>query len=144
MRLSVYDDDKIRMSIILTIFSPFLGTTAREPWLVCGMMDYFNHAKSVRIVDVLVKVQEPHDIFIFNKLLEWVSTSKRAQAFELFWHIVKKQPSWLYKVASHQFFKEMLRVLKVKFCSLTIFNGIQKAIILPFTQCRRSRTSSPQ
>lgn len=77
------------------------------------MMDYFNQMRSPRIVDVLVKVREPHDGFIFDKLLDWVTTSKRTQAFELFWLIVKKQPSWLYKVASHQFFKEILRVLRV-------------------------------
>lgn len=91
------------------------------------MMDYFNHARSVRIVDVLVKVQAPHDGFIFDKLLEWVNTSKRNQAFELFWHIVKRHPSWLCKVASHQFFREILRALRVSIwyssaCKLHMFS----------------------
>lgn len=77
------------------------------------MMDYFSNTNSVRIVDVLVKVQMPHDNYIFDKLLEWVHSQKRNQAFNLFWHIVKKHPSWLHKVATHPLFREILKVLKV-------------------------------
>lgn len=86
---------------------------AKDPWVVCGMMDYYSNTNSVRIVDVLVKVQTPHDNYIFDKLNDWVNSAKRNQAFSLFWHIVKKHPSWLHKVATHALFREILRVLKV-------------------------------
>lgn len=86
------------------------------------MMDYFSQTSSGRIVDVLVKVQAPHDTYIFDRLLEWLSMPKRDQALFLFWHIVKRHPSWLYKVASHQLFKEILRVLKVR--TILIFVSI--------------------
>lgn len=77
------------------------------------MMDYFSLTNSERIVDILVKVQPPHDRYIFDKLLEWLNMAKRDQALFLFWHIVKRHPSWLYKVASHLLFKDILKVLKV-------------------------------
>lgn len=93
---------------------------AKESWLVYGMMDYFSNNNSERIIDVLVKVQAPHDNYIFDKLLDWINTTKRNQAFYLFWHIVKRHPSWLHKVASHPLFKEILKVLRV----YSIFHSI--------------------
>lgn len=97
-------------------FNDFVSTfvhLAKDSWVVSGMMDYYSNTNSVRIVDVLVKVQTPHDNYIFDKLFEWVNSAKRNQAFNLFWLIVKKHPSWLHKVATHPLFREMLKVLKV-------------------------------
>lgn len=86
---------------------------AKESWLVVGMMDYFGQTNSARIVDVLVKVQQPHDKHIFDRLCDWLHTVHRQQAITLFGHIVKRHPSWLYKVASHPFLRDILRLLKV-------------------------------
>lgn len=79
------------------------------------MMDYFSQTNSSRIVDVLVKVQPPHDKFIFDRMSEWLQhISHRNQSITLFGHIVKKHPSWLYKVASHPFLRDILKLLKVR------------------------------
>lgn len=86
---------------------------ARDSFIVFGMMDYYANTNSNRIVDVLVKVQPPHDNYIFDKLFDWINSTKRNQAFSLFWQIIKKNPSWLHKIASHQLFREILKVLKV-------------------------------
>lgn len=77
------------------------------------MMDYFGQTHSARTVEVLVKVQQPHDKYIFDRLVEWLHTSQRNQAITLFGYIVKKHPSWLYKVANHPFLRELLKLLKV-------------------------------
>lgn len=77
------------------------------------MMELFTNTNSMRIVEILVKVQDPHDKYIFDKLLEWINASRRKDAFTLFGQIIQKHPSWLYKVASHQLFKEILKVVKV-------------------------------
>lgn len=99
--------------ILIVFFLLLARNLAKEPWVVCGMMDYFIQVRSARIVDVLVKAPEPHYNHIFDRLLEWTNSSKRNHAFELFWHIVKRHPSWLCKVDSHQFFREILKLLKV-------------------------------
>lgn len=77
-------------------------------------MEYFSNTNSQRIVEILVKVQSPHDTFIFDRLVYWMNGSNRNQAITLFAHIVKHHPSWLYKVANHQLFKDILKLLKVQ------------------------------
>lgn len=119
MMLRTHSSQTIKFMKI-SLFTPMahFSRSAKDSWVVSGMMDYYSNTNSVRIVDVLVKVQAPHDNYIFDKLFEWVNSAKRNQAFNLFWHIVKKHPSWLHKVATHPLFKEMLKVLKV--CSILI------------------------
>ena len=76
------------------------------------MIDYYAQTNSIRIVDVLVKVQTPHDKFIFDKLAKCLENQK-ITTLTLFGHIVRKKPTWLYKFVTHTFFKEMLKLLKV-------------------------------
>lgn len=97
-----------RFFAIMTIFP-----IGKESWLVNGMMDYFSQTNSSRIVDILVKVQTPHDTFIFDRLAHWMHGPQKNLAITLFGHIVKNHPSWLYKVANHQLFKDILRLLRV-------------------------------
>ena len=63
------------------------------------MIDYYAQTNSFRIVEVLVKVQTPHDINIFNKLQKCLQESNPKQktvALTLFAHIVRKvNPSTL-------------------------------------------------
>lgn len=57
------------------------------------MIDYYAQTNSYRIVEVLVKVQTPHDINIFNKLQKCLQESNPKQktvALTLFAHIVRK------------------------------------------------------
>lgn len=94
---------------------------AKESWLINGMMDYFSQTNSSRIVDILVKVQPPHDKFIFDRLAEWLSVpSHRNQSITLFGHIVKKHPSWLHKVAGHVLFRDILKLLRVTYYSFVV------------------------
>lgn len=85
----------------------------KEPWLINGIMEYFCNTNSSRIVEILVKVQSPHDTYIFDRLVHWMNGSNKNEAITLFGHIVKHHPSWLYKVANHQLFKDILKLLKV-------------------------------
>lgn len=77
------------------------------------MMDYFLQTNSIRIVDVLIKVQPPHEKHLFDRLAEWVRGSQKNQALTLFGHIVRKHPTWLHKVVQHSLMKEVLKLLKV-------------------------------
>jgi hypothetical protein len=57
------------------------------------MIDYYAQTNSFRIVEVLVKVQTPHDINIFNKLQKCLQDPKKTVALNLFAHIVRKVSS---------------------------------------------------
>ena len=93
--------------------------TAKESWIVNGMIDYFMHTNSYRIFEVLVKVQTPHDLHIFNKLQKCIQDTnnqlQKRTALTLFGQIVRKHPTWLHKVVNHGFLKELLKLLKVRF-----------------------------
>lgn len=93
----------------------YLTFLAKEPWVVNGMIEYYAQTNSIRIVDVLVKVQIPHDKYIFDKLEKYlhVDSSQKVTALTLFGYIVRKHPTWLYKVVGHSFFKILLKLLKV-------------------------------
>ncbi|EAT46251.1 AAEL002548-PA, partial [Aedes aegypti] len=87
----------------------------REPWFAHYMMDYFGQTSSIRVVDILVKVQTPHDKFILDKLTEWIrSGSNKMLALTLFGHIIQKRPTWLYKVGNHLLVKEVLKQSKME------------------------------
>lgn len=79
-----------------------------------GLLDYYCQTNSVRIVDVLVKVPQPHERYIFDRLLEWMRGSHKIPALSLLGRIIMKHPTWLYKVDSHGVMKELLKLLKVE------------------------------
>jgi tuberous sclerosis protein 1 len=95
----------------------FQFNLAKEAWLVNGLIDYFAQTNSYRIVEILVKVQNPHDLMIFNKLQRCLQEQPRQKtvALTLFSHIVRKHPTWLFRVVNHPFLKDLLKMLKVSF-----------------------------
>ncbi|XP_055849067.1 hamartin [Episyrphus balteatus] len=92
-----------------------LFNQTKDIWLVHGMMDYFFKTGSLRIMEVLVKAQSPHDIYIFDRLSDWLkSSSHRLQALTLFGFVVRKHPTWLYKIEKHKIIWDMLKLLKTE------------------------------
>uniref|UniRef100_A0A1Q3F8K2 Putative rho-associated coiled-coil n=1 Tax=Culex tarsalis TaxID=7177 RepID=A0A1Q3F8K2_CULTA len=88
-------------------------------------MDYFGQTSSVRIVDILVKVQPPHDKFILDKLAEWIrSGGNKMLALTLFGHIIQKRPTWLHKVGNHQLVKEVLKLSKLEREIIPLINAV--------------------
>ncbi|KAI5701611.1 hypothetical protein M8J75_011338 [Diaphorina citri] len=90
--------------------------SSKEPWLVNGLVDYFLASNSLRAVDVLVIIREPHDKFLFDRVAETLrSSSTRLGALTLLGHIVQRQPTWLYKIMSHPtLMKDLLKILKTE------------------------------
>lgn len=68
-------------------------------------------------MELLVKVQQQHDQFIFDKLTKMIkekeSPNARRTALGLFGHIIRKHPTWIHKVVDHQLMKEVMKLLKV-------------------------------
>lgn len=86
---------------------------AKEQWLVHSLMEYYKKTGSARIIEVLVKVLQPHDAYILDKLAEWLkSPSQRIYALNLFCFVVRKHPTWLFKLEKHRLVKDMLIWLK--------------------------------
>ncbi|KAL7020613.1 hypothetical protein ACKWTF_011588 [Chironomus riparius] len=101
--------------------------STKESWIVNGMIDYYAQTNSFRIVEVLVKVQTPHDINIFNKLQKCLQESNPKQktvALTLFAHIVRKHPTWLHKVVNHGFLKDLLKFLRYERDVITLISGL--------------------
>lgn len=66
---------------------------------------------------MLSGVREPHDKHLLDRLAETLAKSgghgPRVQALTLLGHVARRQPTWLYKLANHGLFKELLKLLKV-------------------------------
>ncbi|XP_013111811.1 hamartin [Stomoxys calcitrans] len=85
----------------------------KDQWLVHSLMEYYLKTGSVRIVDVLIRAQGPHDGYIFDRLADWLKTpSQRINALNLFCFVVRRHPTWLFKVEKHRLIKDMLHWLK--------------------------------
>jgi tuberous sclerosis protein 1 len=91
---------------------------AKDNWLVNGLFDYYLSTDSLRAVEVLAGVREPHDKHLFDKLSETlaakpVNNGHKVRTLTLLGHVARRQPTWLYKLASHVLFKQLLYLLKV-------------------------------
>ncbi|XP_065371355.1 hamartin [Calliphora vicina] len=88
-------------------------TLTKDQWLVHNMMEYYLKTGSARIIEVLVKAQSPHDGYLFDRLADWLKTpSQRVHSLNLFCFVVRRHPTWLFKVEKHRLIKDMLHWLK--------------------------------
>jgi len=85
--------------------------------LVNGLFDYYLSTNSLRTAEVLAGVRDPHDKHLLDRLSDILSkfgnTGQRIQALTLLGHIARRQPTWLYKLANHALFRDLLKLLKV-------------------------------
>ena len=80
----------------------------RESWLVAGLYDYYAATASGRGMRLLANVREPHDKILCDRLADGLRAGSGAGlslALDLLGYIVRKQPTWLHRVAHHQMFK---------------------------------------
>ncbi|XP_012257085.2 hamartin [Athalia rosae] len=95
----------------------FLAT--KDNWLVNGLFDYYLSTNSLRAVEVLVGVKEPHDKHLLDRLAEALikhsgnGQGQRVQALTLLGHVVRRHPTWIYKLPNHCLFERLLKLLKV-------------------------------
>uniref|UniRef100_A0A1B6J1T1 Hamartin n=1 Tax=Homalodisca liturata TaxID=320908 RepID=A0A1B6J1T1_9HEMI len=85
-----------------------------DTWLVNGLFDYSMQTGSLRTVDVLIGIREPHETHLFNKFSESLRGNNKLQALTLLGHIVRRQPTWLFKITRHSLFKDLLKLLKTE------------------------------
>ncbi|CAD6194334.1 unnamed protein product [Caenorhabditis auriculariae] len=77
---------------------------------VTKLVEYYIETKSEKAVDLLQKVQEPHDEDLLNCLEHFIKSkgSKSAIAIILLGQIVQQAPSWTPKISSHSIFRLIL------------------------------------
>lgn len=111
-----------------TFHQLFLST--KESWLLNGMFDYYIQSGSVRAIDVLNGVREPHDRYLFDRLTETLRGLNRLSGLTLLGHVVRRRPSWIYRIASHNVFKELLRILKSEKDIVVLMSALLIVVIL--------------
>ncbi|GAB0100482.1 Hamartin [Sergentomyia squamirostris] len=107
-----------------------MGSSIKDPWFVNGMVDYFCQTSSIRVVEVLVKVQTPHDRFIFDRIAEHLRGANKMSALSILGLIIPRHPTWLFKVTSHQLWKDLLKLLKTERDIIPVFSGLLCVITL--------------
>ncbi|CAL7939958.1 unnamed protein product [Xylocopa violacea] len=106
----------------------------KDNWLVNGLFDYYLSTNSLRAVEVLAGVRDPHDKHLLDRLSEALSksgsNSQRIQTLTLLGHIARRQPTWLYKLASHTLFRDLLKLLKVEADTLSLMSALLLLVML--------------
>lgn len=107
--------------------------SVREPWLINGLYDYYLNTNSLRSMEILANVNEYHHKYLFDRLNESIKrqeTELRVKALTLLGHIVRKQPTWIYKINEHPLMKEILMVLKTEDDILALISALLLTIVL--------------
>ncbi|XP_071443239.1 hamartin isoform X2 [Hetaerina americana] len=102
----------------------------KESWLLNGIFDYYMSTNSNRIVEILVGVREPHDKYLFDRISESLKGNQKLQSLTLLGHIVRRQPTWLYKIAQHTLMKDLLKLLKTEIDILPLMSALLVIIVL--------------
>ncbi|XP_014474837.1 PREDICTED: hamartin [Dinoponera quadriceps] len=110
----------------------FLST--KDNWLVNGLFDYYLSTNSLRTAEVLAGVRDPHDKHLLDRLSDVLSKTgncgQRVQALTLLGHIARRQPTWLYKLANHALFRDLLKLLKVETDILPLLSALLLLVML--------------
>ncbi|XP_071482013.1 hamartin-like, partial [Diadema antillarum] len=86
---------------------------------------------SFQAQDILAGVREPHDKPLLDKLNECLkSSSSRLPALTLLSHIVRRQPSWLYKIVQTPLFASLITCLKTDTDIPVLMCGVLMVTIL--------------
>ncbi|XP_077271959.1 tuberous sclerosis 1 protein hamartin isoform X3 [Temnothorax americanus] len=106
----------------------------KDNWLVNGLFDYYLSTNSLRTAEVLAGVRDPHDKHLLDRLSDILSkpgnSRQRIQALTLLGHIARRQPTWLYKLASHALFRDLLKLLKVEADILPLMSALLLLVML--------------
>ncbi|XP_049814163.1 hamartin [Schistocerca nitens] len=111
-----------------TIHDIFNST--KESFMVNGLFEYYLTTSSVRSAEILAGVREPHDKHIFDKISESMKGSLKLQALTLLGHIIKRHPTWIFKITNHSLFKDILKLLKVETDILPLMSALLVLIVL--------------
>ncbi|XP_030647399.1 TSC complex subunit 1a isoform X2 [Chanos chanos] len=99
--------------------------------LLNGLVDYYLDTNSPQAVDILSSVREPHDKHLLDKMNECMAKQGcRLPAITLLGHVVRKQPSWIHKIARFPLLASLLKCLKTDSDMVVLITGVLVLITL--------------
>ncbi len=87
---------------------------SKDATIFNALFESFLKTKSSRLLEILASVNESHSQYLFDRMNELVKTCNYTETTSIFAAIIRKQPSWLYKVVGSLFFTQYLKTLKME------------------------------
>uniref|UniRef100_A0AAY5EKB9 TSC complex subunit 1b n=1 Tax=Electrophorus electricus TaxID=8005 RepID=A0AAY5EKB9_ELEEL len=106
-------------------------STERGSVLLNGLVDYFLETESTPVTHILCSVREPHDKHLFDKMNECMAKPAcRLSTLTLLGHVVRKQPSWIHKIARYPLLLSLLRCLKMDTDAVVLITAVLVLVTL--------------
>ncbi|XP_066502857.1 TSC complex subunit 1b [Hoplias malabaricus] len=106
-------------------------STDRGSMLLNGLVEYFLETNSAQAVNILCSVREPHDKHLFDKMNECMAKQAcRLPTLNLLGQVVRKQPSWIHKIARYPLLLSLLKCLKTDTDVVVLITGVLVLVTL--------------
>uniref|UniRef100_A0A8C6KS20 TSC complex subunit 1b n=1 Tax=Nothobranchius furzeri TaxID=105023 RepID=A0A8C6KS20_NOTFU len=106
-------------------------STERGSMLLNGLVDYFLETNSAQALHILSSVREPHDKHLLDKMNDCMTKQAcRLPTLLLLGHVVRRQPSWIHKVARYPLLLSLLKCLKTDTDVAVLITGVLVLITL--------------
>uniref|UniRef100_A0A8C4EUS3 TSC complex subunit 1b n=1 Tax=Dicentrarchus labrax TaxID=13489 RepID=A0A8C4EUS3_DICLA len=106
-------------------------STERGSMLLNGLVDYFLETNSAQAMHILSSVREPHDKHLLDKMNECMTKQTcRLPTLTLLGHVIRKQPSWIHKIARYPLLLSLLKCLKTDTDVVVLITGVLVLITL--------------
>uniref|UniRef100_A0A3B4GSU2 Hamartin-like n=3 Tax=Pseudocrenilabrinae TaxID=318546 RepID=A0A3B4GSU2_9CICH len=106
-------------------------STERGSMLLNTLVDYYLETNSAQAVHILSSVREPHDKHLLDKMNDCMTKQAcRLPTLTLLGHVVRKQPSWIHKIARYPLLLSLLKCLKTDTDVVVLITGVLVLITL--------------
>lgn len=106
-------------------------STERGSMLLNGLVDYFLETNSAQALHILCSVREPHDKHLLDKMNDCLTKQAcRLPTLTLLGHVIRKQPSWIHKIARYPLLMSLLKCLKTDTDVVVLITGVLVLITL--------------
>ncbi|XP_041825956.1 TSC complex subunit 1b [Melanotaenia boesemani] len=106
-------------------------STERGSMLLNGLVDYFLETNSSQAMHILCSVREPHDKHLLDKMNDCMTKQAcRLPTLTLLGNVVRKQPSWIHKIARYPLLLSLLKCLKTDTDVVVLITGVLVLITL--------------
>ncbi|XP_072309562.1 TSC complex subunit 1b isoform X2 [Eucyclogobius newberryi] len=106
-------------------------STERGSVLLNGLVDYYLETNSPQALNILCSVREPHDKHLLDKMNECMTKQTcRLPTLTLLGHVVRRQPSWIHKMARYPLLLSLLKCLKTDTDVVVLITGVLVLITL--------------
>ncbi|KAK7896598.1 hypothetical protein WMY93_021923 [Mugilogobius chulae] len=106
-------------------------STERGSMLLNGLVDYYLETNSSQALHILCSVREPHDKHLLDKMNECMTKQAcRLPTLTLLGHVIRRQPSWIHKIARYPLLLSLLKCLKTDTDVVVLITGVLVLITL--------------